>query len=93
MINRKQLTLVDFTASWCGPCKMMAPVLKEVSKEIGDKAKIFKIDIDRNQKLTQKLNVRGVPTFMLFKNGKMLWRQSGMQTKQSLVQLINKHAS
>ena len=92
MINREQLTLIDFTASWCGPCKMMAPILKEVSKSIGDRAKIFKIDIDRNQKLTHKLNVRGVPTFMLFKNGKMLWRQSGMQTKQSLVKLINKYA-
>ena len=92
MINRDQLTLIDFTAKWCGPCQKMNPILKDLAKEVSQKAKIFKIDIDKNQKLTHKLNVRGVPTFILFKNGKMLWRQSGMQTKQSLIKLINKHA-
>jgi len=93
IVNREQLTLVDFTAAWCGPCKMMGPVLKKLSQNVGDKAKIIKIDVDKNRKLSNKMNIRGVPTFMLFKNGKMLWRQSGMQTEQQLSNLINKHAS
>ncbi len=93
LISGKKPLLIDFYATWCGPCKAMAPILKEVSKEVGDEARIIKIDIDKNQSLAQKLNIKGVPTFTIYKEGKMLWRTSGMQTKQQLVQQINQAKS
>ena len=92
LVKRDKLTLVDFSASWCGPCKAMGPVLKEVAGKVGEKAKIVKIDVDENPKLSDKLNIRGVPTFILYKKGKMLWRQSGMQSSYALQNLIEEHA-
>ncbi len=89
VINDTKPVLVDFSATWCGPCKAMEPVLQEVVKKIGNDARIIKIDVDKNQKLASKLGVRGVPTFILYKEGKILWRDSGMQSANSLVQLIN----
>lgn len=80
--------LVDFHALWCGPCKMLAPVLKEVKDELGEKVKIIKIDVDQNQSLANKFQVRGVPTMMLFKNGEMVWRQSGLVPKDQILQAI-----
>jgi len=91
IINSETPVLVDFFADWCGPCKMLAPILKDVKKELGEEIKIVKIDIDKNEALAAKFQVRGVPTMLLFKNGKQLWRQSGVLQKQEIISIINSH--
>lgn len=90
LVNSKTPVLVDFHAEWCGPCKMQAPILKEVAKEVGDSARIIKIDVDKNQELASRYQVRGVPTLLLFKNGKIHWKTSGVVDKQQLLQNIRK---
>ncbi|MER3317881.1 MAG: thioredoxin [Allomuricauda sp.] len=87
LINNEQLTLIDFSAEWCGPCKMLAPILKQVKDEMGDSLKIVKIDVDKNQSLANTYQVRGVPTMIFFKNGEQLWRKSGVLQKGEIVQL------
>ncbi len=77
IIQSDKTVLVDFSAEWCGPCKMMAPVLKDVKKEVGDSVTILKVDVDKSPRATGHYQVQGVPTLILFKNGKLLWRQSG----------------
>lgn len=89
IINGKKPVLIDFFAEWCGPCKMMSPILKQVKKDIGDTAIILKVDVDKNQELASKFQIRGVPTLLLFKEGKILWRQSGVMQKNELVNLLN----
>ena len=89
IINSDIPVLVDFFADWCGPCKILAPILKEVKKELGDSIKIIKIDVDKNQLLSARYQVRGVPTLLLFKNGRQLWRQSGVLQKDDLIKVIN----
>ena len=80
--------LIDFYATWCGPCKTMTPILEQVKDQVGDTAKIIKIDVDKNQSLATKYQVRGVPTLMLFKDGKQLWRQSGVVQANELIRLL-----
>jgi thioredoxin 1 len=89
IIQQDKPVLVDFFAEWCGPCKMMSPILKEVKDVLGDKVSIIKIDVDKNQPLAAKYQVRGVPTLILFKNGKQLWRESGVIQKADLIKLMN----
>ena len=91
IINDEKPLLVDFFADWCGPCKTLAPILKEAKADLGDGVKIVKIDVDKNQNIAEKYQVRGVPTMILFKGGEQLWRQSGVVQKSDLVQLIRSH--
>jgi len=91
LVSGETPVLIDFHADWCGPCKAMAPIIKEVAKEVGDKAKIIKIDVDKNQAISNKLNIRGIPTFMLFKGGEVVWRASGMQSTHQLLTTIQKY--
>lgn len=88
IIQSEKPVLIDFFATWCGPCKMLAPVLKEVKDSMGERITILKIDVDKNQQLASEYQVRGVPTMILFQNGKQLWRQSGVLTKEEIMKNI-----
>lgn len=88
IIKSEKPVLIDFFATWCGPCKMMHPILEELHTKVGDKARIITIDIDKNQRLAAIYNVRSVPTLMIFKNGKLEWRESGVQQIEKLEQIL-----
>jgi len=88
IISATTPTLVDFFATWCGPCKTMSPVLDELKKVYGEKLRIIKIDVDKNPAIADQFKIRGVPTLMLFKDSKMLWRESGAFPLSTLKQKI-----
>jgi len=90
IINSEKPTLVDFYATWCGPCQMLTPILEGVSSEVGDNAKVLKIDIEKNMETASQYGVRSVPTLILFKEGKEVWRQTGLTQKNVLVETINR---
>ena len=91
LIQETKPTLVDFHATWCGPCRMQGPILEDVKKKVGDTANIIKVDIDQNQELAAKYNVRSVPTLILFKGGEAVWRAVGVQQADVLEAKINEH--
>jgi len=88
IINSEKPVLIDFFATWCGPCKTLAPILKNVKDNLGERITIIKIDVDKNKQLASQYQVRGVPTMILFQNGKQLWRQSGVLSKEDIVKII-----
>ena len=88
IIESEKPVLIDFFATWCGPCKMLGPILKEVKDSLGDRISIIKIDVDKNQQIASQYQVRGVPTMILFQNGKQLWRQSGVLNKEEIIKII-----
>jgi len=91
VISGNQPVLVDFTASWCGPCKMLSPILEQLHANLGDALRIIKIDVDKNNALATELQVSGVPTLILYKQGVPVWRQSGVVPLHTLQQIIQSH--
>jgi len=88
MINSDTPVLVDFYATWCGPCKVQAPMLEDLAKRVGDHARIIKIDVDKNPAAANQYGIQGVPTLMIFKKGKIMWRQSGVVQTNQLEQIL-----
>ncbi|MEJ2005767.1 MAG: thioredoxin [Cyclobacteriaceae bacterium] len=91
LINAEKPVLVDFSAEWCGPCQMMAPILQELKSRIGDEAKIVKVDVDKNRKLAMDYRIQGVPTLMVFQKGEMKWSQSGVVQVAQLEHVLRQY--
>jgi thioredoxin 1 len=88
LIKSEKPVLIDFFATWCGPCKVLGPILKEVKDDLGDRISIIKIDVDKNQQIASQYQVRGVPTMILFQDGKQLWRESGVLDKNAIIKIL-----
>jgi len=84
LISSEKPVLIDFYATWCGPCKMLSPIIKEIKEDFGDKIRVIKIDVDKNATLSKKLEIMSMPTLMIFKEGKNVWRTVGIQTKTAI---------
>lgn len=93
LIQGSTPVLIDFYADWCAPCKMMAPILEDVKSRLGDGIKILKIDTERNQQLSGSLGIRSIPTLILFKNGEIVWRQSGVVPADQLTNILKSHVA
>lgn len=89
LIHSNQPILVDFFAEWCGPCQAMSPVLKEVARKMNSKARVIKVDVDKNRETALQYNVRSVPTLIIFKNGQVLWKQAGAAPAEKLIDLLS----
>ncbi|MCZ2484068.1 thioredoxin [Aquirufa sp. KTFRIE-69F] len=92
LLKSPEPVLVDFSAEWCGPCKQLKPILEQLKSKIGNSAKIIKIDVDKNRTLADKFQIRSVPTLILFKDGKSVWRQSGVIPASTLEGIIKQHS-
>ncbi len=90
LIGQETPVLIDFSAEWCGPCKMMAPILKDLKNQVGERVRIVKIDVDQNPRVAEVYRIQGVPTLMLFRKGELLWRQSGVMTAPQLLNVIDR---
>ena len=93
LINGNKPVLIDFFATWCWPCQALAPILVDAKEDLGDAVSIIKIDVDKNQEIAAHFQVKGVPTMMLFQNGKMLWRQSGVVSKNEIVSMVKQKSN
>ena len=93
LIQSEKPVLIDFFATWCGPCKVLGPILKEVKDNLGDGISIIKIDVDKNQQIASQYQVRGVPTMILFQKGKQLWRESGVLDKNAIIKIIEEKSN
>jgi thioredoxin 1 len=88
IISGSRPVIIDFHALWCEPCKLQSPILKEVATELGERVRVLKIDVDQNNEIAQRYNVQSVPTLMIFKNDKLVWRQSGVVSKNQLISVL-----
>ena len=91
IINDNKPVVVDFHALWCGPCKAQSPILKEVASELGDRIRVIKIDVDQNNEISNRYQIQSVPTLMIFKNGNLLWKHSGVVSKNQLVSVLKQN--
>jgi len=91
IINDTRPVIVDFHALWCGPCKVQSPILSDIASEFGERVRVIKIDVDQNPGLASKYHIQGVPTVIIFKNGQLVWRQSGIASKSQLIDLLKQH--
>jgi len=89
IVGSKKPVLVDFYATWCGPCQALSPIINEVKKELGTSMKVIKVDVDKKKAVSNKYKIKSLPTLAIFQNGKIIWRESGMKTKSQLLNITS----